>query len=52
MHVFETICNLLNDSSCFLFWQFLFFLDALQTAIRKGLQNEIEVVFIVEAAEV
>jgi hypothetical protein len=51
MHVLQSFTDLLNDGSGLLLWKLSLLLDLLQTAIREGLNNQIEIFFIVEVSK-
>ena len=51
VHVLETLSYLLHDRCRLFFWQLLFLLDVLKASIRKGLKDEVEILFVVEVPE-
>lgn len=51
VHILESLANLLHDGCCFPLGKLSLLLDLLQTAIRKGFNNQIQIFLIVEIAE-
>ena len=51
VHVLETLSYLPHDRCRLFLWQFLFLLDVLKASIRKGLKDEVEILFVVEVPE-
>ena len=51
VHVLEALANLLEDTCCLLLWELAFALDLLQAAVGEGLKHQVDILFVVEAAE-
>ena len=51
MHVFETLSDLPYNRCCLFLRKLLFLLDVLKAAIRKSLQHQIKILFVVEVSE-
>lgn len=51
MHMLESLAYLFHNGCCFPLRKFSLLLDLLQTAIRKGFNNQIQIFLVVEIAE-
>ena len=51
VHVLEALANLLEDTCCLLLGELAFALDLLQAAVGEGLKHQVDILFVVEAAE-
>ena len=51
VHVLEALANLPEDTCCLLLGELAFAFDLLQAAVGEGLKHQVDVLFVVEAAE-